>query len=110
MYEMSHFQYAGLMAACLVGTLPLEFVYRAGVWRRPGRLLRVLAVPVILFSGWDVLAIRARLWHYNGRFVTGLDLPGKLPLEEVMFFITIPICSILTFQAVRATLERDRSR
>lgn len=107
---MDHFQYLGLMAACLVGTLPLEFVYRAGVWRRPGRLVRVIVGPVVLFSVWDALAVRAGLWRYDGRYVTGVTLPGRLPVEEVVFFVTIPICAILTFQAVRATLERDRPR
>ena len=107
---MDHFQYLGLMAACLVGTLPLEFVYRAGVWRRPGRLVRVIAGPVVLFSVWDALAVRAGLWRYDRRYITGVTLPGRLPVEEVVFFVTIPICAILTFQAVRATLERDRPR
>lgn len=106
---MDHFQYLGLMAACLLGTLPLEFAYRAGVWRRPARLLRVLAVPVLIFSISDVVAIGRGLWSYNVRYVTGVELPGRLPVEEVLFFITIPICSILTFQAVRAGLgERGR--
>ena len=107
---MDRFQYLGLMGACLVGTLPLEFVYRAGVWRRPGRLVRVIAGPVVLFSAWDALAVRGGLWRYSSRFVTGVALPGGLPVEEIVFFVTIPICAILTFQAVRSTLERDRPR
>lgn len=109
---MDHYQYLGLMGACLVVTFPLELVYRAGVWRRPLRLARVLWVPVLAFSGWDVVAVAHGLWRYNARYVTGVDLPGRLPVEEVVFFVVIPVCSILTFQAVRATLEgggeRDR--
>ena len=108
MSGVDRYQYAALMGACLVLTLPLEFVYRAGVWRRPLRLVRVVWLPVLGFSLWDIVAIAAHLWRYNGRFVTGIELPGRLPIEEVMFFVTIPICSILTFQAVRASLDRDR--
>jgi lycopene cyclase domain-containing protein len=108
MGAVNRFQYLGLMAACLVVTLPLEFVYRAEVWRRPRRLARVVGFPAVVFSLWDVAAIHHGLWRYNRRFITGWDLPGHLPVEEVVFFVVVPICSILTYQAVRATLEHDR--
>jgi hypothetical protein len=29
-------------------------------------------------------------------------LPGGIPLEEVLFFVVVPICAILTLEAVRA--------
>jgi lycopene cyclase domain-containing protein len=103
---VDHYQYLGLLGACLAVTLPLEFVYRAGVWRHPMRLLRVVVAPLVVFSVTDVLAIHHRLWRYDGRYITGWDLPGRLPVEEVCFFAVIPVCAILAFQAVRATLER----
>lgn len=102
---MDRFQYLLLMAACLVGTLPLEFLYRAGVWRRPRRLLATLALPVALFVVWDVLAIRAGIWDFNPRYVTGWELPFDVPVEELAFFLTIPICALLAYEAVRRTVE-----
>jgi lycopene cyclase domain-containing protein len=102
---VARFQYLLLMAACLAGTLPLEFVYGAGVWRRPRRLLATLAIPVALFTVVDVLAIEADLWSFNPRFVTGWELPFGLPVEEVAFFFVIPVCAILAYEAVRRTLE-----
>jgi len=104
-WRVDHYQYLGLLAACLILTLPLEVVYRAGVWRRPLRLVRVLWLPLVLFSVTDAAAIAHGLWRYNARYVTGVQLPGRLPIEEVAFFVIIPICSILAFQAVRASLE-----
>lgn len=105
---MDRYQYLLLMAACLVLTLPLEFVYRARVWRRPRSLLAVLAVPVAVFAVWDVLAIRAGIWSFSPRYTTGWELPFGLPVEEAAFFVTIPICAILAYEAVRRTLEKDR--
>jgi lycopene beta-cyclase len=103
---VDHYQYLALMGGCLLVTLPLEIVYRAGVWRRPARLLRVVVWPLVVFSLWDIAAIHHGLWRYNSRYVTGWDLPGRLPVEEVVFFVVVPVCAILAFQAVRATLER----
>ena len=102
---MGRFEYLLLMAACLACTLPLEFVYDAGVWRRPGRLLATLAVPAAVFTVWDVLAIDAGLWSFDARWVTGWELPFDLPVEEVAFFLVVPTCAILAYEAVRRTLE-----
>jgi lycopene cyclase domain-containing protein len=107
---VDRYQYLLLMGACLALTLPLEFVYGARVWRDPRRLVQVLALPVAIFAVWDVLAIRADVWGFNERYVTGWRLPGDLPVEEVAFFVTIPICSILAYEAVRRSLERRSAR
>jgi len=101
---VDRYQYLVLMAGCLLVTLPLEFVFGAGVWRRPGRLTAVLAVPAGAFAVWDVIAIRAGIWDFNPRFVTGWELPFGLPVEEAAFFLVIPVCALLAHEAVRRTL------
>ncbi|MHB8671058.1 MAG: lycopene cyclase domain-containing protein [Acidimicrobiales bacterium] len=102
---MSRFQYLALMGACLILTLPLEWLYRARVYRRPRRLLGALWPPVLVFAGWDALAIARHHWRYNPRYVTGWQLPLRVPVEELVFFVVIPICGLLTWEAVRNRLE-----
>jgi lycopene beta-cyclase len=101
------FQYLILMGLCLVITLPLEFLFGARVWRRPRRLLAAMVIPVAIFLVWDVIAIARDNWTYNSAYVTGWDLPFDLPVEELAFFLVIPICSLLTLEAVRRVLGRD---
>lgn len=103
---MDRFQYLGLMAGCLLLTLPLEFVLDAMVYRRPGRLVRALGPAVVLFYAWDALAIGRGHWTFNPRYVTGWTLPFGVPVEEVAFFLVIPICALLAFEAVRNILDR----
>jgi lycopene cyclase domain-containing protein len=102
--DLDRFQYLLLMGACLVITLPLELVIGARVWRRPRRLLAAIALPVALFVLWDEVAIARDHWTYNPKYVTGWELPVNLPVEELVFFVVIPICSLLTFEAVRRIL------
>jgi lycopene cyclase domain-containing protein len=97
---VDRFQYLLVMAACVVLTLPLELLLGARVWRRPRRLLAAVLPAVVIFSLWDVAAIAHHHWHYNRRYVTGWDLPGHLPVEEVVFFAVVPICALLTFEVV----------
>lgn len=97
-----HATYLLLLAACVLGTLPLEFVLHTRVYAQWPRLLGALVPVVIVFGGWDLVAIHQHTWTYNERYLVGVTLPGHLPLEELLFFVVIPTCSILAFEAVRA--------
>ncbi len=97
---VDQYQYLMLMAACLLLTLPLELVIGARVWRRPRRLLGAVAVVVAIFGVWDVVGIVRGHWTYSERYTTGVLLPFEMPLEELVFFVVIPICGLLTYEAV----------
>ncbi|GAB3712187.1 lycopene cyclase domain-containing protein [Mariniluteicoccus flavus] len=88
------------MGACLLITLPLEFVLRARIYRRWRRTLVALLPVVLLFSVWDIVGIVRDHWSYNPRFVTGIRLIFDMPLEELVFFVVIPLCGLLTYEAV----------
>ncbi|MDA8277350.1 MAG: lycopene cyclase domain-containing protein [Actinomycetota bacterium] len=103
-----HYTYLILMGLCLILTLPLEFVFRARVYRRPLALAISVAATALAFSAFDLFSIEWGWWHYSERYTTGLDLFGRLPIEEVVFFVVIPICSLLTLEAVRSMLNRGR--
>lgn len=107
---MDRYQYLLLMAGCLLITLPLEFVLRARVYRRPVRLLVTLLPVVALFVAWDVLGIVRGHWTYSERYTTGILLPLRVPLEELVFFVVIPICGLLTYEAVGTMLGLLRRR
>lgn len=107
---MDRYQYLLLMGACLVITLPLELVFGARVWRRPRRLFAAMWLPVALFSLWDVVAIERDHWSYSPRYTTGWLLPFSFPVEELVFFLVIPVCGLLTLEAVRSLLSRWDAR
>ena len=93
--------YLLVLAGCLVGTAPLEVLLHTRVYARWRRLLLTLLPVLVVFTTWDVLAIRAGHWAYDSRQTTGLRI-GNVPIEELLFFVVIPTCSILAFEAVRA--------
>lgn len=92
--------YLLVLLGCLLGTLPLELVLRVRVYARWRRLLLTLLPVVVVFVVWDALAIRAGHWSYDPRQTVGLVL-GNLPVEEVLFFLVVPVCSVLALEAVR---------
>ena len=98
---MKQLSYLLVLAFCLVGTAPLEVVLKTRVYARWKRLLLTLLPVLVVFVTWDLLAIGAGHWDYDPEQVTGIAL-GSLPLEELLFFLVIPVCAILTLEAVRA--------
>jgi lycopene cyclase domain-containing protein len=105
---LDRYQYLLLMAGCVAITLPLELFLGARVYRRPRRLLLVLLAVVAVFVAWDAAAIARDHWSYSPRFTTGWLLPFGVPVEEVVFFVVVPLCSMLTYEAVTALLARRR--
>jgi lycopene cyclase domain-containing protein len=105
---VDRYQYLLLMAACLLGTAPLELVLGARVWRRPGHLVRVLAPVLAVFYLWDVVAIARGHWWFSRTYTTGWVLPGSVPVEEVVFFVVVPVCALLCLEAVGNVLARRR--
>jgi lycopene cyclase domain-containing protein len=97
---LSHLSYLLILAACLLGTLPLELVLGVHVYAQWRRLVATLLPVVIVFTAWDLYAIDRGLWGYDSHYLVGVILPGRLPLEELLFFVVIPICAVLTYEAV----------
>jgi len=96
---MHRLTYLALLAGCLLGTLPLEFVLGVRVYARWRRLVAALVPGLVLGVAWDEYAVRNGHWHFDHRYLVGLKLAG-LPVEEVLFFVVIPICAVLTLEAV----------
>lgn len=102
---MERFAYLGVLAGCLAAALWLEPALRVNVLRRWRRLLLTLLPVAVAFLAWDLAAIAAGHWSFDPTQTIGLRLPGDLPLEEVLFFLVVPVCTVLGFEAVRAVLR-----
>jgi len=112
---MDSARYLLVLAACVAVTLPLELLLGARVYRRPRRLVATLLPVLAVFVAWDLVATRRGHWSFTDEYVLGVRLLG-LPLEEWLFFIVVPVCALLTFEALgrprirRLTASRTTAR
>lgn len=102
-------QYLMLLAACLAITAPLE-MFGSGVYRRPRRVLAAVLPVAAIFLLWDELAVAGHMWTYDADYISGVRVPFGVPIEEVLFFIVIPLCALLTYNAVSTILDRVKRR
>lgn len=104
---MRHFSYLAVLVFVVIGSGWLEVFLRVRVYRRWRRLLLALAPTAVVFVLWDLAAIAAGHWTFDPGQMTGITF-GPLPLEELLFFLVVPIAAILAFEAVR-TVTRWRA-
>ncbi len=97
---MSHGLYLLVLVGCLVVTLPLELVLRAGVYARWKRLVLTVLPVLAVFVTWDAYAISRHEWAFTRSLTLGLSV-GDVPVEELLFFVVVPVCSVLTYEAVK---------
>lgn len=98
-----HWQYLIVLGLCLAITAPLE-IFGKGVYRQARRAVYAVAPVAAIFLIWDAVAIAAGIWTYDGRYLAGVDIPPHVPIEEVLFFVVIPLCGLLTYNAVSTIL------
>lgn len=97
---MQGLTYLLVLGGCLLATLPLEIFLKAGVYRRWPRMLMAVLPVSAGFLIWDYLAVHAGWWWFDENYLTGLFV-GSLPIEEILFFLVVPVCGLLTYEGVR---------
>jgi len=99
---MSHLGYVAVLLLILLGSLWLELVLRTRVLRRALRLLLALIPTIVVFMAWDAYAIAQGHWDFDLDQVLGWQVVAGVPVDELLFFIVVPLASILTLEAVRS--------
>lgn len=104
---MGQLTYLALLAGCLAVTAPLELVLRVRVYARWRRLVLAVLPEFVVFVAWVLYAIAQGHWDYSAELTLDVRLPGGIPVEEVLFFVVVPVCSVLTLEAVQKVTGWD---
>jgi lycopene cyclase domain-containing protein len=99
---VSNLSYLAVLLFVVVGSGWLEIVLRTRVYSRWRRLVLSVLPVMVVFIIWDLYAIASRHWDFDPERITGILFPGGLPLDEVLFFVVVPIAAVLTLEAVRS--------
>jgi len=102
---VGHLSYVAILAFVLAGCLWLELVLRTRVFARWRRLVLAIVPVVLVFFLWDAYAVAQGHWWFDSDRILGLYAPASVPIDEIAFFVVIPIASILTLEAVRSVRQ-----
>jgi hypothetical protein len=73
--------------------------------------LAIAIVPgALAFLIWDIWATHAGTWSFADRYTIGITVPSGMVIEELAFFVVVPVCGLLTLVTVRRMLALLRDR
>lgn len=97
----------------VAGSFWLEIFLHIGVLRKIKFWVSSILPVAVVFIIWDAYAIAKHHWHFDTKQIVGIYGPLRIPLEEYLFFIIVPLAAILTFEAVTAVKKhwlQDRAK
>ncbi len=94
---MSFYFYLNL--AIIAFPLIFSFERRLEFYKKFKPLAVALLLVGFLFVAWDIFATYRGHWSFNPLYVNQAKLFG-LPLEEIMFFITVPYSCLFVYHSI----------
>jgi lycopene cyclase domain-containing protein len=102
----SSYAYLYLHIFSLLPVLALSFDRKVHFYRYWKYLFPAIGVVGFIFIVWDQYFTHAGVWGFNSDYLTGWYLMD-LPVEELLFFFTVPYACIFTYECLRVYLVKD---
>ena len=96
----THYTYFLIHLLSLAGPLALSFDKKVAFYTKWKYVVRAIWFPALCFLIWDQYFTSIGVWSFNEEYITGLKV-GLLPIEEVLFFVTVPYCCLFVYECIR---------
>ena len=103
---MQHFQYSFVLIFVALCAIFVNTFFKLRISSQLKTFLKVDAVVLAIYLTWDAWAIHKRNWSFDPDQISKISLPGGIPLEEVAFFVIVPLMTILTYLALFKIVSR----
>lgn len=99
------YTYLFIHLCSLAGPLLLSFDRRVAFYKKWRFLFPAIVLPALFFILWDEYFTRIGVWSFNEQYITGIKI-GHLPIEEILFFFTVPYCCVFVYECLRVYFPR----
>ena len=106
MAQFNYLMVLGFIGACAIF---VNFGFRLRISRKWKLFLLTDAVILAIYLAWDFWAVSKGSWYFDPEQVIGLYIFSRLPIEEILFFIIVPLMVVLTYLAL-IKLSRPSSK
>jgi lycopene cyclase domain-containing protein len=97
---MAHLHYLRVLA--FIGTCALGVgigfkIREPRFWRT---FLYTDVAILIIYLAWDYWAITKKNWYFDSKQILGVPFIAHIPIEEILFFIIVPLTTVVTYKAL----------
>lgn len=99
--SLNNYSYISALFVSFLGPIAYSFDKRVKFYTRWKSLFIATIIPATFFIVWDIYFLKQGVWSFNNDYILGFRL-GGLPIEEWMFFLVIPYCSVFVYDVVKS--------
>lgn len=103
---MQHYLYLLLNIFTISVPLIRSFEPRIQFAKKWPALFPALVITATVFIIWDHYFTIMGVWSFNPRYLTGIYI-GSLPLEEWLFFFTVPFACVFIYEVLNEFIKKD---
>jgi len=103
----SNYIYLILNVASVFFPFLLSFDKKVAFYKHFPKVFAAIGLSGLIFIIWDLIFAHYKVWSFNPDYIIA-DLPG-LPIEEYLFFITVPFSCIFIYYCLRAYIINLKS-
>lgn len=93
--------YLWINIGTLLFPLLLSFDKKVAFYRNWPSLIPALLITAAFFLLWDQWFASMHIWGFNSKYILGYYV-GLLPVEEILFFVTVPYACIFIYECLKA--------
>jgi lycopene cyclase domain-containing protein len=103
---MQHYTYLILNLLTLAGPLGLIAHPKHLFYKKLSAVIPAILFTATYFLIWDFFYTKMGVWGFNDDYIIGIRFLG-LPIEELLFFITIPYACIFINESIGDYVSKD---
>lgn len=84
----------------------LSFDKRVQFYKNWRYLFPAMMINALIFIIWDSIFTQHGVWGFNNKYLLGVYI-YNLPLEEVLFFITVPYACVFIYECLNVYIKQD---
>lgn len=99
--------YLWINVLSIAGPLLLSFDKKVHFYTHWKTLIPAILIIGSVFVAWDIYFTDIGIWGFNPEYLSGISF-FNLPIEECMFFFTIPYACVFIYEVVKAYFPKFR--
>lgn len=100
--------YLWINIGTIVFPLLLSFDRKVAFYKHWPQLFPAILITGTFFLVWDNWFADMEIWGFNAKYLLGYYI-GHIPLEEVMFFLTVPYACIFIYECLKAYIGHSET-